>query len=125
MADQPVQSMNIPQEIIEAARKIALWADTNDMRYWQIMGVCDGRFAQEKEERESSLRFIATFGGGRIPSDCGTIHCNGSWCAEMARASLPEPRHEINPEWKALESSGKPYWESDSTGKINPFPANP
>lgn len=31
---------------------------------------------------------------------------------------------EINPEWRALESSGLPYWESDSTGKIGPFPAN-
>jgi hypothetical protein len=40
------------------------------------------------EKAEAALAFIAENGGTTHETECGTISCNGSWCAEQARAAL-------------------------------------
>ena len=40
------------------------------------------------EKAEAALAFIAENGGTTHETECGPIACNGSWCAEQARAAL-------------------------------------
>jgi uncharacterized small protein (DUF1192 family) len=40
------------------------------------------------EKAEAALAFIAQNGGTKHETECGTISCNGSWCAEQARAAI-------------------------------------
>jgi hypothetical protein len=40
------------------------------------------------EKAEAALAFIAENGGTKHETECGTISCNGSWCAEQARAAI-------------------------------------
>lgn len=40
------------------------------------------------ERAEGALAFIASNGGTTHETECGPIVCNGSWCAEKARAAL-------------------------------------
>jgi hypothetical protein len=40
------------------------------------------------ERAEAALAFIAENGGTTHETECGTISCNGSWCAEQARAAI-------------------------------------
>jgi hypothetical protein len=45
---------------------------------------------EEANQYRTALRFIAAWGGKQHETECGTISCNGSWCAEQARSSLPD-----------------------------------
>lgn len=40
------------------------------------------------ERAEAALAFIASNGGTTHETECGPIACNGSWCAEQARAAI-------------------------------------
>ncbi len=40
------------------------------------------------EKAEAALAFIAEHGGTKHETECGTISCDGSWCAEQARAAI-------------------------------------
>jgi hypothetical protein len=40
------------------------------------------------EKAEAALAFIAEHGGKPHETECGTINCNGLWCAEQARCAL-------------------------------------
>ena len=40
------------------------------------------------EAMRSALDHIATYGGSKTETEYGTIHHNGSWCAEQARCAL-------------------------------------
>jgi len=40
------------------------------------------------EKAEAALAFIAENGGTTHETECGTIACNGLWCAEQARAAM-------------------------------------
>jgi hypothetical protein len=40
------------------------------------------------EQAEAALAFIAANGGTKHETECGTISCNGSWCAEQALAAM-------------------------------------
>ena len=40
------------------------------------------------ERAEAALAFIASNGGTTHETECGPISCNGSWCAEQARAAI-------------------------------------
>jgi hypothetical protein len=40
------------------------------------------------EKAEAALAFIAQTGGTKHETECGTISCNGLWCAEQARAAI-------------------------------------
>jgi hypothetical protein len=42
------------------------------------------------KKAEAALAFIAENGGTTHETECGTISCNGSWCAEQARAETAE-----------------------------------
>ena len=52
--------------------------------------ICDQRdVAITRAERaEAALAFIAANGGTTHETECGPIACNGSWCAEQARAAI-------------------------------------
>jgi hypothetical protein len=59
---------------------------------------CDDAYDDLREERdeaiaraekaEAALAFIAENGGTTHETECGTISCNGLWCAEQARAAM-------------------------------------
>jgi hypothetical protein len=59
---------------------------------------CDDAYDDLREERdeaiaraekaEAALAFIAENGGTKHETECGTISCNGLWCAEQARAAM-------------------------------------
>lgn len=36
---------DVPDEILESARKLELWMNQNGHRHWQLLGVCDRSFA--------------------------------------------------------------------------------
>ena len=70
-----------------------------DLKQTQSSALTWARFAAEKadgedvakqraERAEASLAFIAKNGGTTHETECGPIACNGSWCAEQARAAL-------------------------------------
>jgi hypothetical protein len=40
------------------------------------------------EKAEAALKFISDNGGTKHETECGTISCNGLWCAEQARAAM-------------------------------------
>jgi hypothetical protein len=46
------------------------------------------------EKAEAALAFIAENGGTTHETECGTISCNGLWCAEQARAAIDAARKE-------------------------------
>lgn len=46
------------------------------------------------EKAGAALAFIAENGGTTHETECGTIACNGSWCAEQARAAIDAARKE-------------------------------
>ena len=50
----------------------------------QVMEALD----EDRNRWRAALVFIAEHGGHNHETECGTIACNGSWCAEQARASL-------------------------------------
>ncbi len=36
----------IPKEISDAAEKVRVWAESNGLKYWQLGGICDRRYAK-------------------------------------------------------------------------------
>lgn len=48
--------MEIPKEIIEAAQKIQMFAAENGWRYWELLGICDRKFAYELREIKRDIR---------------------------------------------------------------------
>lgn len=42
----------------------------------------------ERDKAEAALAFIASNGGTTHETECGPISCNGSWCAQQARAAI-------------------------------------
>jgi len=50
-----------------------------------------GKYEQlrlKNAELQAALAFIAEHGGTKHETECGTISCNGLWCAEQARAAM-------------------------------------
>jgi hypothetical protein len=39
-----------PAEIVDAAEKVRVWMESNGYRNWQLGGVCDRRFATDRDE---------------------------------------------------------------------------
>lgn len=58
---------------------------------------------KELEQRNTSLKFIATFGGKHIDG----VSCNGSWAAEQARCSLPQEELESIAQWRKVTGGGE------------------
>ena len=54
-----------------------------------------GDQAARAERAEAALAFIASNGGTTHETECGAIACNGSWCAEQARAALDATKEKI------------------------------
>lgn len=58
----PVQ---VPARIVEAARTVQDWMQANGGDYWQLMGICDRRFAYKIEliraELEAKLRYARAY----------------------------------------------------------------
>jgi hypothetical protein len=52
------------------------------------VGVAFNEMQARAERAEAALAFIAENGGTTHETECGTISCNGSWCAEQARAAM-------------------------------------
>jgi hypothetical protein len=52
------------------------------------VGVAFNEQQARAEQAEAALAFIAENGGTTHETECGTISCNGSWCAEQARAAM-------------------------------------
>jgi hypothetical protein len=55
------------------------------------------QFAERAERAEAALAFIAEHGGTKHETECGTISCNGLWCAEQARAAIDASMKPNNP----------------------------
>jgi chromosome segregation ATPase len=56
-----------------------------------------GKYEQlrlKNAELQAALAFIAENGGTTHETECGTISCNGLWCAEQARAAIDAARKE-------------------------------
>jgi hypothetical protein len=56
-----------------------------------------GKYEQlrlKNAELQAALAFIAENGGTKHETECGTISCNGLWCAEQARAAIDAARKE-------------------------------
>jgi hypothetical protein len=57
---------------------------------WDVLAIVQTRNNWQAcaEKAEAALAFIAENGGTTHETECGTISCNGSWCAEQARAAI-------------------------------------
>lgn len=50
--------------------------------------IAQGAWKARAERAEGALAFIASNGGTTHETECGPIACNGSWCAQQARAAI-------------------------------------
>lgn len=39
---------SIPEDVRRAAETVRVWAESQDLKYWQLGGVCDRRFAYRR-----------------------------------------------------------------------------
>jgi hypothetical protein len=109
--DQPAHPLTRDQQLLNAARAeiTRLRAEVERFKGWladphAVHSHClrtlnDGQIAHlfgermtevanRAEKAEAALAFIAENGGTTHETECGTISCNGSWCAEQARAAM-------------------------------------
>ena len=76
---------------VERLNALGSWAHTcihhtdAERKAWVACPCCANARA---ERAEAALAFIAANGGTTHETECGPIACNGSWCAQQARAAI-------------------------------------
>ena len=89
--EQPNNQLEAPWEVVARLRAEVerLTMDNRILTTRAESGDAQFIAVQARAERaEAALAFIAENGGTTHETECGPIACNGSWCAEQARAAL-------------------------------------
>jgi len=112
--------------IARAEKAEAAFADPHTLHAHCLRTLTEGQIAHlfgermteivnRAEKAEAALAFIAENGGTKHETECGTINCNGLWCAEQARAAM-KAEAECLEQARLLGMSGER--EADLLGKI-------
>lgn len=79
----------IDENVELTARAERAEAELKASRYETVKAAQEGlRECIRAERAEAALAFIAANGGTTHETECGPIACNGSWCAQQARAAI-------------------------------------
>jgi hypothetical protein len=91
-AEQDIPMMAIPTKVYEASETLYNFFTQQGITCWQFGYVADrrlvARLESENERLRDALAFIRENGGQSMETECGSMRCNGAWCAEQASSAI-------------------------------------